>query len=74
MSVIRNLLLVAAGKSKLLISARSIVLARTMSSKADFLINNKKYSFLNELGLRDTNFGVYDGKWKGSGRVSKNYQ
>jgi len=35
-----------------------------------FLINDKKYSFLKELGLNEENLGVYDGKWDANGNVS----
>jgi len=40
---------------------------RCMSS--GLLINEPKYAFLKELGLEETNNGVYDGSWKGSGPV-----
>lgn len=40
--------------------------ARNMSS---YLINEPKYGFLKELGLGETNLGVYNGKWTGSGEV-----
>lgn len=35
-----------------------------------FLINEKKHSFLKELGLNEENLGVYDGKWDANGNVS----
>lgn len=38
-------------------------------ASSNFLINDPKYSFLKDLGLKDTNPGVFDGKWKGSGKV-----
>jgi hypothetical protein len=41
--------------------------ARNMSS---YLINEPKYAFLKELGLAETNLGVYNGNWTGSGEVS----
>lgn len=66
MSVIRNLLL-GSGKQKLIITVRA------MSSKADYLVNHQKYSFLTELGLTESNYGVYDGAWKGSGKVHSNW-
>lgn len=37
---------------------------------SSFLINDKKYSFLKELGLNEENVGVYDGKWDANGNVS----
>ena len=40
---------------------------RNMSS---YLINEPKYAFLKELDLQETNLGVYNGKWTGSGEVS----
>lgn len=66
MSVIRNLLL-GSGKQKLIITVRA------MSSKADYLVNQQKYSFLTELGLTESNYGAYDGAWKGSGKVPSNF-
>ncbi|XP_019881214.1 putative aldehyde dehydrogenase family 7 member A1 homolog [Aethina tumida] len=48
---------------------KNFVSIRAMSS--EFLIKDSKYSFLKDLGLSDTNSGVYDGKWKGSGPVVK---
>nr|XP_023030300.1 alpha-aminoadipic semialdehyde dehydrogenase [Leptinotarsa decemlineata] len=49
-------------------SYRSFV-TRTMSSSSEFLINDTKYSFLKDLGLEERNPGVFDGTWKGSGKV-----
>lgn len=46
---------------------KNFVSIRAMSS--EFLIKDSKYSFLKDLGLSDTNSGVFDGKWKGSGPV-----
>ncbi|XP_063906797.1 putative aldehyde dehydrogenase family 7 member A1 homolog [Zophobas morio] len=40
---------------------------RMSTSTGEFLINDPKYSFLKDLGLKATNLGVYDGSWKGSG-------
>lgn len=60
-------LLVAASSKTL---TRNFVYTRAMSvSTSEFLINHPQYSFLTELGLEAKNFGVYDGKWKGSGSV-----
>merc|ERR1712088_555350 len=44
--------------------------ARNMSS---YLINEPKYDFLKELGLAETNLGVYNGKWTGSGELVTSY-
>lgn len=44
---------------------------RNMSSS--YLINEPKYAFLKDLGLSETNAGVYNGKWMGSGEVKKSY-
>lgn len=38
---------------------------------SSYLIDDPKYSFLKELGLGRTNYGVYDGEWKGKGPVLK---
>ena len=35
------------------------------------LVSEPKYAFLKELGLGEVNDGVYDGKWFGSGEVSR---
>ncbi|XP_076047135.1 aldehyde dehydrogenase 7 family member A1 [Oratosquilla oratoria] len=43
------------------------LLIRAMSS--GFLINEPKYAFLKELGLGETNKGVYNGQWTGNGEV-----
>ena len=38
-------------------------------STSDLLINDAKYSWLQELGLQAENPGVFDGTWHGSGSV-----
>lgn len=43
------------------------IVSRAMSS--GFLVNEPKYSFLKDLGLEDTNPGVYSGTWGGQGEV-----
>lgn len=49
---------------------RNYIALRTMAvSKSEYLINDSKYSFLKELGLQETNLGVFDGAWKGSGQL-----
>ncbi|KAF2881273.1 hypothetical protein ILUMI_24892 [Ignelater luminosus] len=49
---------------------RTFVVSRGMASaNTEFLINDPKYSFLKDLGLKTINYGVYDGSWKGSGPV-----
>ncbi|KAE9527420.1 hypothetical protein AGLY_013118 [Aphis glycines] len=40
---------------------------------SSFLINDKKYSFLKELGLNEENVGVYDGKWDANGNITTSY-
>lgn len=42
----------------------------TYRKSSSFLINDNKYSFLKELGLKEENVGVYDGKWDANGSVS----
>ncbi|XP_003387720.1 PREDICTED: alpha-aminoadipic semialdehyde dehydrogenase-like [Amphimedon queenslandica] len=43
---------------------------RSMSAAAGYLINDPKYSWLKELGLEETNNGVFDGrKWTGNGEL-----
>ncbi len=39
-------------------------------SSSKYLISNSAYKpFLNELGLEEENFGVFDGKWFANGEV-----
>jgi aldehyde dehydrogenase family 7 protein A1 len=45
-------------------------MSSSSSSSSHFLINQPKYAFLKQLGLVESNPGVYDGQWKGSGQVS----
>ena len=40
------------------------------SSSSSLLVNDRKYQFLQDLGLKENNCGVFDGEWKGSGEVS----
>jgi aldehyde dehydrogenase family 7 protein A1 len=42
----------------------------SLRKSSSFLINDDKYSFLKELGLKEENSGVYDGKWNANGNVS----
>ena len=43
---------------------------RAASSSSSLLVNQGgKYQFLQDLGLKDQNLGVFDGEWKGSGEV-----
>ena len=44
------------------------------SSSSSFLINDSKYQFLQDLGLKENNSGVFDGSWKGSGEVSGDWR
>lgn len=46
----------------------SYIKFRAMSS-GSFLIQDPKYSWLKDLGLNESNPGVYNGKWIGSGTV-----
>ena len=53
--------------SRLLASRLGI---RSASSSSSLLVNQGgKYQFLQDLGLKDQNLGVFDGEWKGSGEV-----
>ncbi|KAB0801985.1 hypothetical protein PPYR_04171 [Photinus pyralis] len=47
----------------------TLIASRGMASASNYLINDPKYSFLKDLGLKPVNYGVYDGTWKGSGPV-----
>lgn len=46
-------------------------MSAVMASKSEYLINGN-YSFLKELGLKESNLGVYNGAWTASGEVSVN--
>ena len=44
---------------------------RYSSSASSLLVNQGgKYQFLQDLGLKEQNLGVFDGEWKGSGEVN----
>lgn len=43
---------------------------RRMLSSSSYLINDKKYSFLKDLELKEVNDGVFNGNWTGNGEVS----
>lgn len=43
-----------------------VPMARSASS---YLIDDPKYSFLKELGLKEKNVGVFNGKWQANGQV-----
>lgn len=55
------------------LKGRILATRQMASSNAEYLVNNKKYTFLEELGLRASNYGVYDGSWKGGGQVNTLY-
>uniref|UniRef100_A0A8R1EWD8 Uncharacterized protein n=1 Tax=Caenorhabditis japonica TaxID=281687 RepID=A0A8R1EWD8_CAEJA len=40
---------------------------------SQLLINDSKYAFLKELGLKENNSGVFHGKWAASGQVVQSY-
>ncbi|KAK9882820.1 hypothetical protein WA026_023331 [Henosepilachna vigintioctopunctata] len=50
-------------------SVKCFIFNRNASSEC--LIDDPKYSFLKDLGLKATNFGVYNGTWHGSGKTVK---
>lgn len=55
---------------KIFSTSKNATSIRTMSAaSANFLVNDPKYSFLKDLGLQEHNPGVFDGSWKGSGKV-----
>ena len=41
-----------------------------MASSSNYLISEPKYAFLKQLGLSETNDGVFNGRWFGDGTVS----
>ncbi|XP_044734991.1 putative aldehyde dehydrogenase family 7 member A1 homolog isoform X2 [Chrysoperla carnea] len=42
-----------------------------MLSTSSYLINDKKYSFLKDLELKEVNHGVFNGNWTGNGEITK---
>ncbi|XP_063697266.1 putative aldehyde dehydrogenase family 7 member A1 homolog [Culicoides brevitarsis] len=55
------------------IASRRALLLKSSNIRmaSSYLIDDPKYSFLKDLGLERTNYGVYDGEWKGSGPALK---
>lgn len=51
------------------LSANFDIYRKMSVASSNLLINNPKYSFLKDLGLKEINPGVFDGTWKGSGKV-----
>ena len=56
--------------SRLLPSRLAFTRPSSSSSSSSLLVNDSKYQFLQDLGLKENNSGVFDGEWKGSGEVS----
>lgn len=52
-----------------LISKNKNIFRNMSVASSNLLINDPKYSFLKDLGLKEVNHGVFDGQWKGSGKV-----
>ncbi|XP_057659504.1 alpha-aminoadipic semialdehyde dehydrogenase [Diorhabda carinulata] len=52
--------------SRKVLFLQKIISVRNMAT-SNYLINDSKYSFLKDLGLKEKNLGVFDGNWKGSG-------
>ncbi|XP_023349089.1 putative aldehyde dehydrogenase family 7 member A1 homolog [Eurytemora carolleeae] len=50
-------------------SFRAVLHSNIRCMSSGLLLNEPKYSFLKDLGLEETNAGVYDGAWKGSGEI-----
>ena len=57
--------------SSWLLRPKTLIRLRAMSSNADLLINDSKYSWLKDLGLKADNPGVFDGTWHANGPVRK---
>ncbi|CAI5444215.1 unnamed protein product [Caenorhabditis angaria] len=47
--------------------------SRRFASNTKLLINEPKFAFLKELGLKENNTGVFNGKWKASGPIVQSY-
>lgn len=57
--------------SKVIFQRKFIFRIMQQASASSYLIEESKYSFLKDLGLEKNNFGVYHGRWTGSGKVCK---
>ncbi|XP_004930408.1 putative aldehyde dehydrogenase family 7 member A1 homolog [Bombyx mori] len=55
------------------LSLRYIRVPMARNASTAFLIEDPKYSFLKDLGLKENNVGVFNGKWKANGEVIKSY-
>ena len=55
--------------SSWLFRPKTLLRFRAMSSNADLLINDPKYSWLKDLGIEADNPGVFDGTWHANGPV-----
>lgn len=53
---------------------KGVPMATRGVSSSSYLIEDPKYSFLKELGLEKRNAGVFNGKWKANGEVSKKFR
>lgn len=51
----------------------ALLRVRALSSSSDLLIEDSKFSWLKELGLKAENPGVFDGSWHANGQVSAIY-
>lgn len=45
--------------------------ASSEAIQSSFLVNDPKYGFLKELGLKCLNSGVYNGQWTGCGEITQ---
>lgn len=52
------------------LSLRFIAVPMARNASAAYLIEDPKYSFLKDLGLKEKNVGVFNGKWEANGQVS----
>ncbi|XP_048517595.1 alpha-aminoadipic semialdehyde dehydrogenase [Dendroctonus ponderosae] len=50
-------------------SVRSLIFRAMSANSGELLINSPKYAFLKELGLSETNLGVFDGEWRANGQT-----
>lgn len=57
--------------TRLLLQRRvSVMSSFKNSTGGNFLCNEPKYDFLQDLGIEKCNKGVYNGKWSGNGKVT----
>lgn len=56
-------------RSRLASVHQNVPISRILRWTSSYLVNTPSYSWLKELGIEETNHGVYNGSWGGSGQT-----